>query len=496
MSIVSTLSWLLYWTALGLCLGSFLNVVIYRIPRNKSLRNPIWSACPHCDSRIHWYDNIPVISFVILAGRCRRCGVPIATRYVVIEIMMALIVLMIMDAFFIGHVREGLCTNRFGLTDQLSYDWPILLAHIILFGCLLAMSAIDLEHYWVDIRFTNIVTLCGFVLHTIWTPRHADRWIRPFDSTAVVSIMAIFGLALLWLYFACQPHVDPEDFDEPQEEPEPEESDEIQAAAAQPNLLAPSRAIGWIMGIVLVGIWILLFIDESGTIELRHTGRGLLPVTVFFLLIVSQSLISRPSDQAIAEAIYEERHESRRMVMTEFFYLLPALIFGIVGFFIMRGDSEITNRINAALNIELHLGRGLFREWTPVYGFATAASGYVIAGTIGWTVRILFTLVLGKEAFGSGDIHMMAATGCIAGWPVVVIGFFLTCVLALAGWIACLPFKRTKAVPLGPWLSLSFLIVVIFYESFLTMPLISQTINILSMIFLNNSQPVGLEMVP
>lgn len=403
---------------------------------------------------------------------------------------MALIVLMLMDAFFIGYVREGLCSNRFGVTDQLAYDWPIFLSHILLFGCLLAMSAIDLEHYWVDIRFTNVVTICGFVLHTLWTPRHADQWIRPFDTTAVVSIMAVFGLVLLWLYFACQPHVDPEDFDE-QEIPEPELPEEDHAAPAQPSLNAPSRAIGWIMGFVLVGLWILLFIDESGAKDLRHTGRGLVPVAVFFFLIVSQSVINRDSDQAIAEAIYEERHESRRMVMTEFVYLLPALIFGIVGFYIMRGDSEISTRINAALNVELHLGRGLFREWAPVYGFATAASGYVIAGAIGWAVRIFFTLVFGKEAFGSGDIHMMAATGCVAGWPVVVLGFFLTCVLALIGWIACLPFKRTKAVPLGPWLSLSFLIVVIFYESFMDMSFISQTVNILSMIFLNNSQPVG-----
>src|ERR1043166_2022405 len=100
---------------------------------------------------------------------------------------MGLVVLLLLDAFFIGHIRGGLAKTQFGLTDQLSYDWPILVAHIILFACLLALSAIDLEHYWVDIRFTNFVTLAGFVLHTLWTPKHSAAWPRPSDTVAVMS---------------------------------------------------------------------------------------------------------------------------------------------------------------------------------------------------------------------------------------------------------------------------------------------------------------------
>jgi len=136
------------------------------------------------------------------------------------------------------------------------------------------------------------------------------------------------------------------------------------------------------------------------------------------------------------------------------------------------------------------------RHWAPLDGLATAASGYVIAGSIGWAVRIFFTLLFGKEAFGSGDIHMMAAAGCVAGWPIVVIGFFLTCLLALMGWIISLPFKRTRALPLGPWLSLSFLIVVVFYKPIISMPFIGQTIKVSNMLFIDNSQPVGLEFLP
>ena len=130
----------------GLCNAGFLNVVIYRRPRDRSLRQPLWSACPGCKHRIHWFDNLPVISFVILGGRCRHCAVPISTRYPVIEILMTLIVLMFVDAFLIAGVRSGLSDSPFGLTDRLSHDWPILLPHIVLFACLLPMSVIDLSH--------------------------------------------------------------------------------------------------------------------------------------------------------------------------------------------------------------------------------------------------------------------------------------------------------------------------------------------------------------
>jgi len=164
---LSTSWWLLFWTAVGLCAGSFLNAVVYRLPRNKSLTEPLWSACPFCRKRIAWYDNLPIFSFLNLRGRCRHCDVPIPTHYLVIEVLMGLVVLLLLDAFFISDgVRAGLAKTQFGLTDQLAYDWPILVAHIILFACLMALSAIDLEHYWVDIRFTNFVTLAGFVLHT------------------------------------------------------------------------------------------------------------------------------------------------------------------------------------------------------------------------------------------------------------------------------------------------------------------------------------------
>jgi leader peptidase (prepilin peptidase)/N-methyltransferase len=77
--------YLAVWSLLlGLVIGSFLNVVIYRLPRHESLVAP-GSHCPQCGSGISWYDNIPVLSWVLLRGRCRACRARISVRYPVVE---------------------------------------------------------------------------------------------------------------------------------------------------------------------------------------------------------------------------------------------------------------------------------------------------------------------------------------------------------------------------------------------------------------------------
>ncbi|MBC2737673.1 MAG: prepilin peptidase [Desulfobacteraceae bacterium] len=73
----------------GACIGSFLNVCIYRIPEGKSVIHPP-SACPQCGYRIRFYDNIPIVSYILLRGRCRRCKVHIPVRYPLVELITGL----------------------------------------------------------------------------------------------------------------------------------------------------------------------------------------------------------------------------------------------------------------------------------------------------------------------------------------------------------------------------------------------------------------------
>src|SRR5262245_30499414 len=79
-------AWLGVWFLLGLVVGSALNVLIYRLTRGKS---PLWpsSRCGACLRPIAWYDNLPILGYLILHGRCRRCGVPFSARYLGVELL-------------------------------------------------------------------------------------------------------------------------------------------------------------------------------------------------------------------------------------------------------------------------------------------------------------------------------------------------------------------------------------------------------------------------
>ena len=109
---------------LGLIVGSFLNVVIYRVPRNESIVSPP-SACPRCATPIAVRDNVPVLSWLALRGKCRQCHAPIDVRYPVVELVTALL--------FAG------VAVRFG------FSWAIPV-FLIFFAGLFALSWIDVEH--------------------------------------------------------------------------------------------------------------------------------------------------------------------------------------------------------------------------------------------------------------------------------------------------------------------------------------------------------------
>ncbi len=130
----------------GTALGSFLNVVIYRLPLRESVVSP-GSHCPVCDSPIAWYDNIPILSYIILRGRCRHCEARISLRYPAVEIVTGVMIAVL----YAMH----------GPTFQFAVD--ALLALI-----LLAAAFIDYEHMIIPNLLTYPAMIAGMAISLQW----------------------------------------------------------------------------------------------------------------------------------------------------------------------------------------------------------------------------------------------------------------------------------------------------------------------------------------
>ena len=123
----------------GLMVGSFLNVVIYRVPIGKSIVYPA-SACPNCGSGIHAYDNVPVLSWLALRGKCRNCAEPISARYPMVELGTGLLffVVALPLAGHVAAVQPTVNTVASGL---------VLVAYLYLAAISVALTFIDIEHH-------------------------------------------------------------------------------------------------------------------------------------------------------------------------------------------------------------------------------------------------------------------------------------------------------------------------------------------------------------
>ncbi len=113
--------------ALGAVLGSFANVVIYRLPRRESLVVP-GSHCPHCQAPIRAYDNIPILSYLVLRGRCRSCGASIAVRYVIVETAAGVMLagLVWQYGFSVATLRFAVLALTLLVVFFIDLDWSII----------------------------------------------------------------------------------------------------------------------------------------------------------------------------------------------------------------------------------------------------------------------------------------------------------------------------------------------------------------------------------
>jgi leader peptidase (prepilin peptidase) / N-methyltransferase len=368
--------------ALGACVGSFLNVVVYRLPRSESLISPP-SHCPHCGTKLSWRDNIPVLGWILLAGKCRYCRRPISPRYPIVEAVTALLFVFYYVAFFIFHLGPVGMTN---LPDQ----WPIYSLYMALAAGLLAASLIDAQLFIIPAGIPWWLAAVAIVVHAF-----ADR---PGSAGSLVD--PPFALAL-----------------------------------------AAGAGAGLILSIILLQSKILPISFPVG--DLLETERAELEKRAQQAADAGEQSPEIPEQFSPAQV----RSEIRK----EMLFLMPPLVLAA-----------------ASLAVETHVPAAhlLWRSAARI-DWLNAALGSLLGGLVGafvvWLTRILGSYVIGKEAMGLGDVHLMLGVGAVLGAGPATVTFFIAPFIGILAGLYLLVLHSRRQLPYGPYLSLAAGFVMLFY---------------------------------
>lgn len=169
---MTPLLWLMLAGLFGACIGSFLNVVIYRLPLGQSIVSPP-SQCPKCGYQLRWYDNVPIIGWMLLGGRCRKCRNAISIQYPIVELITALL---------------------FVIVVWMTPPGPLLVTRLLLVCILIALFGIDLEHQILPNSITLPGIVAGLLLSLIAPPGLRD---------ALIGVVVGAGIlyAIAWGYY-------------------------------------------------------------------------------------------------------------------------------------------------------------------------------------------------------------------------------------------------------------------------------------------------------
>lgn len=157
---------------LGSCVGSFLNVCIYRIPKKISVITPA-SFCPKCNNPIRWYDNIPIVSYLFLKGRCRKCAKPISLRYPLVELITGLL-------FLTLYIKFGFGINFFKF--------------LFFFSLLIVCSFIDIDYRALPVSLLAIGIGGGIIFSFYETVLSLQGGYKVFELSKLAVVKAFYGL--------------------------------------------------------------------------------------------------------------------------------------------------------------------------------------------------------------------------------------------------------------------------------------------------------------
>jgi leader peptidase (prepilin peptidase)/N-methyltransferase len=406
--------WYVFLFAFGCCVGSFLNVVIYRLPKDKSLVNPP-SSCPACGRHIRFYDNIPLVSWIVLGAKCRYCKAPISARYFIVELLTGLVFIGLFYLYFRAGVRSGI--GRF-FADG---GWFVFFIHLVLLSALIAASFIDLQLWVIPLCICWFVTIVGFVACAV-----APYIIRP---------------EIIYSY------------------------DLFPTASATTGALAAGGAAGLIISIALLATGVLKrsyaldATDQTTTVEPTQPEKDTTSDSSSAKNMATDET-SPPATNAAEkkddqDQIEQPQYRHRVEMCREIVFLAPVIICSTAAYFLLRRIEPIDRWWLDFLQIPF------------IAGLLGSIWGYFVGGAVVWAVRILGTLGFGREAIGMGDVHLMAGAGVVVGPVPVVAAFFIAPFFGLAWALVKMFFQKCRQIPYGPFLSLGILIAMILHDEIL-----------------------------
>ncbi len=483
---------LFFFFALGAIVGSFLNVVVYRLPRGENLIFPS-SACPKCGTKLTWRENLPIIGWIMLAGRCRFCRSKISPEYPLIETLVACLfggvfALWFMDPSIFeigGFINTANWTPEWAEVNKLSRVWPMLLVVLYLLASLVAITLIDARTFMIPLEIPWLAGLLGLIVHPVLAAYIADNggldprssfrrgeaelvhaWIIPGASGPWLglaiggAIGLVVSCILLKLKVLPTSFADYEEWEKKAIAEEERLKAEADAAGSPAPVDEPDSIKGVLARTLLLTGPAIALMALGASLTTRTEGNPTTGMLVGMLLGLLIGVVLRnrhvnataDEDGASLDPMWVQYPHARREVLKEILFLTPALALGGLGYWLAGPTGPLADTFAAPA------------LW--LYALGGSLLGLLIGGGVVWAVRILGSLAFGKEAMGLGDVHLMAGVGACLGWIDPLLAFFIAPFFGIAWTILSVVISRFSkregsALPYGPHLAAATVLVLL-----------------------------------
>lgn len=425
----------LFVFAFGACAGSLANVLVYRMPLGLDVVAPA-SRCPSCETRLTWRENIPILGWLLLGGRCRFCKSRISIEYPAVELLVALL---FAGLFLLWYHTPGSMTLLGVPLGAVSPEWaengavrtwPAFVVLLFLMGSLVPITLIDARTFTIPLSLTWAPALIAVVLHVAhaawwqlteggpslifdggnWRATDGARWLTADGALWTIPVPGVTGWPWIGL------------------------------------------AIGGVLGI---GVSLLAM--RTGLIT-----RSFADYDQWEAEASKAAQEDRAgSDGSPAEMWIQYPHARREMVR-ELAFCAPPVLLGFAGYWLLDRFGPVMPGWPPATTS----GAWVVPEGSPPLWLLVLSGvllGYLIGGGVVWAVRIFGSLAFGKEAMGMGDVHLMAAVGACIGWVDATVAFFAAAFVGVAYAVASAAANKgtPRAMPYGPFLAIATVLVVV-----------------------------------